>query len=170
MFNKVLDKLEESIIVFCMALGTLLIFISVVYRYSSGFSVIWQYLQHIHLTWAQELSIYLLIWSAKFGAAYAVRVGAHIGIDVIVRKLPTQWRHRFEVFSCLSGAFFTVIIGTLGVKFVIFMYSSGQHSPDLELPMWIVYLAIPLASFLMSYRFLQSAHYYHKNKKYAYYE
>ena len=34
---------------------------------------------------------------------------------------------------------------------------TGQVSPDLELPMWIVYLAVPLGSTLMCYRFLQVA-------------
>jgi C4-dicarboxylate transporter DctQ subunit len=32
-----------------------------------------------------------------------------------------------------------------------------QVSPDLELPMWIVFLAIPCGSYLMCYRFLQVA-------------
>jgi C4-dicarboxylate transporter DctQ subunit len=38
---------------------------------------------------------------------------------------------------------------------VLFVRDSGQVSPDLEMPMWIVYLAIPLGSGLMCYRFLQ---------------
>ena len=36
-----------------------------------------------------------------------------------------------------------------------FIYVTGQISPDLEMPMWIIYLAIPLGSSLMCYRFLQ---------------
>ena len=32
---------------------------------------------------------------------------------------------------------------------------TDQVSPDLELPMWIPFLAIPCGSFLMCYRFLQ---------------
>jgi C4-dicarboxylate transporter DctQ subunit len=170
MLNKILDRFEEILISFFMALSTVLIFLSVLYRYTSDIPWIWYFTQRISFTWAQELSIYLLIWMAKFGAAYGVRVGAHIGVDVLVRKLPENWRHRFEVFGCLAGAFFTFVIAFLGSKFVIFIYSTGQRSPDLELPMWIVYLAIPAASWLMCYRFLQMAHYYRKNKKYPYYE
>jgi TRAP-type C4-dicarboxylate transport system permease small subunit len=37
------------------------------------------------------------------------------------------------------------------------MMGTGQVSPDLEMPMWIVYLAVPLGSSLMCYRFLQVA-------------
>ena len=37
------------------------------------------------------------------------------------------------------------------------MWQTGQQSNDLEAPMWIVYLAIPLGSGLMCFRFLQVA-------------
>ena len=37
------------------------------------------------------------------------------------------------------------------------MFKTGQQSNDLEAPMWIVYLAIPLGSGLMCFRFLQVA-------------
>ncbi|HEY4997769.1 MAG TPA: TRAP transporter small permease subunit, partial [Usitatibacter sp.] len=60
-------------------------------------------------------------------------------------------------FSLLAGAFFTGIIGTFGVRFVWTLAHTDQSSPDLELPMWIVYLAIPCGSYLMSFRFLQVA-------------
>ena len=33
--------------------------------------------------------------------------------------------------------------------------TEGATTPDLELPVWIEYLAIPLASYLMCFRFLQ---------------
>ena len=38
------------------------------------------------------------------------------------------------------------------------MAHASATSPDLELPMWLVYLAIPLGSSLMCFRFLQVAH------------
>jgi C4-dicarboxylate transporter DctQ subunit len=38
---------------------------------------------------------------------------------------------------------------------VWFIHGTGQVSPDLEWPMWVVYLCIPLGSALMCYRFLQ---------------
>ena len=37
------------------------------------------------------------------------------------------------------------------------MYTD-QVSPDLEIPSWIVYLCIPLGSYLMCFRFLQVAY------------
>ena len=47
-----------------------------------------------------------------------------------------------------------------GREFVIGLSQTDQTSPDLELPSWIVYLCIPLGSYLMCFRFLQVAYAY----------
>ncbi len=64
------------------------------------------------------------------------------------------------VFALLCGALFTFTIGTFGSVFVYNMAFTDQISPDLELPMWLVYLAIPAGSYLMCFRFLQVAWFY----------
>ena len=45
----------------------------------------------------------------------------------------------------------------MGARFVFLLFSTEQVSPDLELPMWMVYLCVPLGSYLMCFRFLQVA-------------
>jgi C4-dicarboxylate transporter, DctQ subunit len=49
------------------------------------------------------------------------------------------------------------VIGTIGAKFVVGLMYTDQVSPDLEIPSWLVYLCIPLGSYLMCFRFLQVA-------------
>lgn len=157
MFNRLLDHLEEWLVASFMALATIIIFVAVLHRYTASIPWVWQFTQHLSLTWAQELCIYLFIWMAKFGAAYGVRTGIHVGVDVIIRAL-TPGKQRFWVsFGLLAGAFFTGIIAWLGALFVIRIRGLGQVSPDLEMPMWIIYLAVPLGSSLMCYRFIQVA-------------
>jgi C4-dicarboxylate transporter DctQ subunit len=150
-----LDHLEEGIIALFLGAATLVLFVAIVHRYASGAPALWEYTQHVSFNWAQELTIYLLIWMAKFGAAYGVRTGIHVGVDVLVRMLSAQWQRVFVVFSLASGAFFTAVIAWLGTSFVLRIRALGQVSPDLELPMWIIYLAIPLGSGLMCFRFLE---------------
>jgi len=155
--NRVLNHLEEWLIAFMMGGATFVIFVSVVHRYASG--IPWPALQDwlltINLSWAQELCIYMFIWMAKFGAAYGVRTGIHVGVDVLINMLQPKMRTRFILFGLLSGAFFTGIIGTMGAKFVWEIAHTDQVSPDMELPVWIAFLAIPCGSYLMCYRFLQ---------------
>ncbi|MDB5756497.1 MAG: transporter small permease [Massilia sp.] len=154
---KFLDHLEEWIIATLMGAATIVIFIAVVHRYLSGLPIPWlqDELIRINTSWAQELCIYMFVWMAKFGAAYGVRTGIHVGVDVLINRLSDRWRARFVVFGLLAGAVFTGIVGTLGANFVWGMAHTEQTSADLEVPMWIVYLAVPLGSYLMCFRFLQ---------------
>jgi C4-dicarboxylate transporter DctQ subunit len=99
----------------------------------------------------------MFIWMAKFGAAYGVRTGIHVGVDVLINRLPTRIRAKFIVFGLLAGALFTGVIGTLGAQFVWDIAHTGEVSADLEMPMWLLYLAIPCGSYLMCFRFLQVA-------------
>ena len=154
---KWLDHLEEWIIATLMGAATVVIFVAVVHRYLSGLPIpgLQDALIQINTSWAQELCIYMFVWMAKFGAAYGVRTGIHVGVDVLINQLDDKWRKKFIVFGLLAGATFTGIIGTLGANFVLHMAGTDQTSADLELPMWIVYLAVPLGSYLMCFRFLQ---------------
>jgi C4-dicarboxylate transporter DctM subunit len=177
---RVLDHLEEWIITLLIAAATLIIFVAVVHRYGTGvaidlskwatahrlpgvaafFKSIFDWGASLDLSWAQELCIYMFIWMAKFGAAYGVRTGIHVGVDVLVNMLPESRRHRVILFGLACGALFTGVVAAFGADFVSHMYETGQQSNDLEAPMWIVYLAVPLGSGLMCFRFLQVAWHY----------
>lgn len=169
---RILDRLEETLIATLIAAATVVIFVAVAHRYTTDFVVthrtwpgapqIYAFLSSIHLSWAQELCIYMFVWMAKFGAAYGVRTGIHVGVDVLVLALSPKWRKSTILFGLLCGALFTGIIGTMGASFVIGLSATDQTSPDLELPSWIVYLCIPLGSYLMCFRFLQVAYAYWK--------
>jgi C4-dicarboxylate transporter DctQ subunit len=156
-FLRILDRLEEILIASLMAAATLLIFVAVVHRYGTGIPFLYPYLHPIHLSWAQELCIYMFVWMAKFGAAYGVRTGIHVGVDVLVNQLGPALRKRVVLFSLFCGAFFTAVVGTMGLKFVLGLYQTDQVSADLELPRWIVFSCVPLGSYLMCFRFLQVA-------------
>jgi C4-dicarboxylate transporter DctQ subunit len=172
---KILDRLEEIIIAALICAATVVIFVAVCHRYSltaviafsnwgRAHGVVWMFdggrwafmqLREINLTWAQELCIYMFVWMAKFGAAYGVRTGIHVGVDVALNRLGARSRKRVVLFGLFCGALFTAIVGTLGARFVWHMAHTDQVSPDMEMPMWIIYLAVPLGSYLMCFRFLQ---------------
>ena len=180
LFIRVLNRLEEVLIGSLIAAATLLIFAAVVQRYGltasinaanwgrahgydwmfQGGRAVFQFLRGFNLTWAQELCIYFFIWMAKFGAAYGVRQGIHVGVDVVVNLVGENARKPVILFALLCGALFTFTIGTFGSVFVFNLAYTDQISPDLELPIWIVYLAIPAGSYLMCFRFLQVAWFY----------
>jgi len=172
--NAVLDRLEEWIIATLIGAATVLTFVAVVHRYGAsnsaglarwagGHGVVplqqaadWIYLSlaAVNLSWAQELATYMFVWMAKFGAALGARTGIHVGVDVFVKRLAPTARKPVIVFALLCGALFTGVIGTLGAVYV-YKLDPDQVSPELEWPSWIIYLCIPLGSYLMCFRFLQ---------------
>jgi TRAP-type C4-dicarboxylate transport system permease small subunit len=172
--DRILNRLEEVIIVSLIAMATTLTFVAVVHRYGTSnsanlarwaalhnllflkYAANWVYteLAAIHLSWANELSTYMFVWMAKFGAALGVRTGIHVGVDVFVKRLSPAARKPVIVFALLCGALFTGVIGTLGAVYV-YELDPDQTSPELEWPSWMIYLCIPLGSYLMCFRFLQ---------------
>ena len=174
MLNRILDRLEEWIIATLIGAATIVTFVAVVHRYGASNSASlarwagahhlvllhdvadWIYIQlaSLNLSWATELATYMFVWMAKFGAALGVRTGIHVGVDVFVKKLSPAARKPVIVFALLCGALFTGVIGTLGAVYV-YELDPDQVSPELEWPSWIIYLCIPLGSYLMCFRFLQ---------------
>ena len=177
MLLRILDRLEETLIAALIAGATALIFVSVTHRYGTSLSIslakwaaahgfaglsaaaksAYDWFSSIDLSWSQELCIFMFVWMAKFGAAYGVRTGVHVGVDVVLNKMRSPSRYRVILFGLICGALFTFTIGAFGARFVMNMAATGQTSNDLEAPMWIVYLAIPVGTWLMCLRFLQVA-------------
>ena len=157
MINRILNHLEEWLIAFLIGAATLVIFFAVAHRFLSGVPYIQDYTVRMDVSWAQELCIFMFVWMAKFGAAYGVRTGIHVGVDVIIRKLTGKPQRMLILFGLLAGALFTGTVATLGANFVWHIGHTDQTSADLEIPMWWVYLCVPLGSSLMCYRFLQVA-------------
>jgi C4-dicarboxylate transporter, DctM subunit len=177
LFNAFLNHLEEWLIAALITVATTIVFLAVLHRYGTSSSIdfakwleghgmafaappfrsIFSWLSSLDVSWAQELCIYLFIWMAKFGAAFGVRTGIHVGVDVLVMRMAPQRAKKVILFGLLAGAFFTAVIANFGAHFTYGVWESGSRSNDLEAPMWIVYMAIPLGSALMCFRFLQVA-------------
>ena len=177
---RLLDRLEEILIAALIAVATGLIFLSVTHRFAIGFAAdlvafgrgaemealtafarsLFKSINALKMTWAQEACIYLFVWMAKFGAAYGVRTGIHVGVDILAERLQGRARKTITIIAMSGGIIFTAIITWIGTDFVWHVHHGGQTSPDLEMPMWIIYLAVPLGSALMCFRFIQALHRY----------
>lgn len=171
--TKIIDRLEEFIIASLMAVATIVIFIGVVHRYLSGYEIpmLQDWLLSLDMGWTQEFCIILFVWMAKFGAAYGVRTGIHVGVDLVINKLKDKPRAVMVQLGLFCGILFTGIIGVFGAGFVwengmayatldtlglaLGDHFEGPTTPDLEWPTWMVYAAVPLGSFLMCFRFVQ---------------
>ncbi|WP_039017283.1 TRAP transporter small permease [Halocynthiibacter namhaensis] len=92
-----IDRLEESVIALILGLMVVLAFVNVIVRKSGG-----------NILWAKEMSVFLFAWLVLMGASYAVKKGAHLGVDVVVNA--THGKNRktlgtIAVFVCIVYSF-----------------------------------------------------------------
>lgn len=92
------DRLEETIIAAILGVMTMVTFANVVARYVFNSNILW----------ALELTVFLFAWLALLGACYAVKKGAHLGVDALIDILPAPARRVLALISiavCIAFAF-----------------------------------------------------------------
>lgn len=118
--------------------------------------VLFRYLLRQPLFWSEELPRYLLIWMSFLAAALAQKNEAHINITLCLAPLSARARQLLKIVTDLIVlAFLWVLIYSGGLVTSI----TAQHrSTALQLPMGLVYAALPVGAILMSvYLVLQLA-------------
>lgn len=128
-----------------LAAMTLVTFVQVVLRYvfNHGF------------TWALELTTIFFAVMIFVGISYGVRVGAHIGIDALVKLMPPMVRRGVSIVIVLLCLVYAGIILLGSWDYVTKMKDVGIELEDLPVPLWIVRAIMPLGYVLLSVRFLQ---------------
>jgi C4-dicarboxylate transporter DctQ subunit len=138
-----LEHLEEGLIIFLMAAMTIVTFVQVVARYVFNYS----------FEWALELTGVMFAWLIFSGMSYGVRVGAHIGVDALVRTLN---RRAARVVSAVAAALcivYALIVTVGGYRYVRKMYDVGILMQDVPIEQWIPRLILPLGFALLALRF-----------------
>ena len=138
----IVGTINQTMAVVGLSLGVLLSFINVILRYAFDMS----------LTWAAELTNYLFIWAALFGAAYGFKQGAHISVSLIIEKFPPAVTKGFLMFANLVSIIYLALISYFGYQLVLMLVDFGEMSIDLEIPLWIPHLVLPIAFALAAYR------------------
>ncbi len=95
------------------------------------------------LSWSEELSRYLLVWSSFIGTTVAFKKGAHIAVTFLVDLLPAKIKKMMQTLSCILMAIFFGI--TIWYSIYLFNMQSFQVSPAMGLKMRYVYMIIPIS-------------------------
>jgi TRAP-type transport system small permease protein len=115
--------------------------------FTVGANVFGRFVLNYSLPWADELSRYLFIWLIFVGAALAYFRGEHISVEFLVNKLPRRGIHALHLLRDL------VVLGLLALLLrgavPIIQATMGDRSALLGVPLWWVYLSVPVAAVLM---------------------
>ncbi|WP_370231340.1 TRAP transporter small permease [Cognatishimia sp.] len=93
-----IDTLEENLIAALLGAMTLLTFANVVAR--KGFNS--------NILWGLEATVFLFGWLVLLGASYAVKKGAHLGVDVMINGMSESRRRitgLIAIAVCIAFSF-----------------------------------------------------------------
>lgn len=99
--------------------------------------------------WSEEFLTFLLVWMVFIGCSIAVRRGEHVYVDVLVKRFPPHIGTVVAGFTSIAFALFIALLGWTGLQTVLLQIRSGELSPVMEMPMWLISLAVPVGCFLM---------------------
>ncbi len=119
-------------------------------------TVSWQvatrYILNSPSSYTEELATYLLIWISLLGAAYALRLRAHLGIDILVRRFRAQRRRSMQVFAYGTVIVFSLIALIFGGGWLVYVtLDLNQLSAAFQVPIGYVYTVIPLSGLITIY-------------------
>jgi TRAP-type transport system small permease protein len=135
--KNILDKAILSFTTVLFIVMVLLVFAQVIFRY----------VFHNSLSWSEEISRYLLVWIIFLSTGYVLGKKAHIYLDVIFLRFPRKVRNVLHKVSALLMMFYAFIVAYYG--FELMLIGGRQKSPAVEIPMNLVYIALPLGGLLM---------------------
>jgi len=144
--KKILNNIEEIIVVPLVGTMAAVIILQVIFRYIVKGS----------LPWSEELARYLMVWVTFVGASIGVKKGAHVGIEAFVLILPPKAKTFVKYLGIIISIVFCIIVLNASLGIVHRQIISHQVSPAMRIPMWWAYGAIPVGTFLMTIRFIQS--------------
>ncbi len=93
-------------------------------------------------SWISEVTVYLMGYIAFMGAAYALREGAHVSVDMLVQKLSPRPRAIVVAVADLCMVIIVLTLAWLSFQFFLEAWTSNEVSDTIfSVRMWIPYLS-----------------------------
>lgn len=164
------DRVEEGFISLLLGGMVLITFTQVIARYvfNSGWNS------------ALEITQVLFAWLILFGMSYGIKIGNHLGVDIVIRKfspkvfkffalfgalacivygltfLWADWVHWFGVEGRKGGAYYYWSkIYKIGIGMESILLPEFLFGPDERMPRWVAYLILPIGLALFIFRCVQ---------------
>ncbi len=105
--------------------------------------------------WVEEIASYTIVWGSLLGVPIALRNNHHIQVDMFYEKMPKAVRRLIDIFANIMGIIFCLFFTYYSYLLVAKRFSSGMVSMDVGIPMWIVYLILPICGVMFLLRFIE---------------
>jgi TRAP-type C4-dicarboxylate transport system permease small subunit len=143
----VVERIEEGLLVFLMAVMTVVALVNVFTRYVIRFA----------LAFTEEIVVTMFVWLTLVGTAIAFRQGSHLGFSFLVERCPRSLQ---RVSIWLAAGLGMVLFGFLihfGIGQMRTEWQLGATSESLAIPQWLYTAGIPVFGLLVIFRIIEGA-------------
>ncbi len=169
------NHLEEAAVAFLLGAMTLVTFSYVVFNnlyavfYSLGdispfgndaFFAIGDGILYVaqEMTWSVALTKAMFGWLIFVGLAWGVRIGAHIGVDLLVRMFQPALQKAVAIVALLICLGYCALMAYSSEQWVALLFTLGTGAEDLDrfgVQQWHIVMIVPIGFTLMFLRFAQ---------------
>lgn len=152
------EHFEEAVLAILLVVITCVSFLQVVIRKIPWIPA---------LTWAEEFCRFCWIWSVFISLPYTIRKGSMLRVTVLLDILPVKLRNTVNIIVDVINTACMGLLAFYSVEVVGNILESGESSPAMLWPMWVVYSMMLIGLTLATLRGIQQIviHVKHFNDK-----
>lgn len=120
-------------------------------------NVIARYVFQQGLFFSGEINRILIILITFAGIGYAARHGRHIRMSAIYDALPVGARKILMICIAFFTSFIMFALCYFSIDYIMEAYSRGRILPALRLPIWIIYIPLPIGFAITGIQYLLTA-------------
>ncbi len=118
-------------------------------------NVVLRYVFNAPIGWADQVTAYGLVYVTFLGAPFALAQRAHVAVDILHTLLQPRSGRWLYVWLDVIGSCYCAIFTFLATKEVLRVIERGSQFADaIVVPQWLVLIAIPLSSLLLTVQFI----------------
>ncbi|MEQ9726315.1 TRAP transporter small permease [Pseudomonas sp. WHRI 8822A] len=110
------------------------------------------------MTWSVALTKAMFGWLIFVGLAWGVRIGAHIGVDLLVRMFQPALQKAVAIVALLICLGYCALMAYSSEQWVALLFNLGTGAEDLDrfgVQQWHIVMIVPIGFSLMFLRFAQ---------------
>ena len=141
----VINFLEVSILIFCVASLAILLIANVFAR---------TFFQSIYF--AEEISKFLVMLTTFTGVSYGVRRARHIRMGAFLDAMPVKMEKVFIIIICLVSAVVMAMMAYFSYEYLMNAMSRSHVTSALRVPKWTFYIIIPIGFGLACIQYIRT--------------
>lgn len=150
-FLGTIDSLISRFESFALAAGVLLMAANTVAN------VVGRFVFQHSIFFTEELNRIIIVLITFAGIGYAARHGRHIRMSAIFDSLPVKPRKALMIFIALVTSLAMFALCYFSVSYIGKVMSSGRVLPALQIPVWWIFVWVPVGFFVTGAQYLLTA-------------